>query len=327
MVIERSKGVGGTHSGQRGPGFLAILLGLCIVGCSRLPSSEQQKEGPTRRHASDLKAPRKIAFVVFSAKWCGVCRDVPAVLEQLRATFPAVSFHELDIDEKENEKLWLEYGSDAVPYNYILVDGKVIAKFRGFLPPANAEKFVRDTIEKLDSPREPVSTAGRELGNEPRTGNQNIEAWTIDPALNNLLGKHLDGKELQAFSQQMGEAPEVEKFDKYETSYESWKSKGVSLCFNGKGVLTCIFLYSENTDDFHAYKGALPGNLSWNDTRTDVHRKFGKPDSVTPGCGKVINLMDDYDTQGVTVDYHSQDPADMKTLIKMFRIIPKKAPK
>ncbi len=152
MVIERSKGLGATHSGQRGPGFLAIVLTLCIVGCSRVLPPEQQKDEPARSHASDLKAPRTIAFVVFSAKWCGVCRDVPAVLEQLRATFPAVTFRELDIDEEENEKLWVEYGSNAVPYNYILVDGKAVAKFRGFLPLADAEKFVRDALKNLDSP-------------------------------------------------------------------------------------------------------------------------------------------------------------------------------
>jgi hypothetical protein len=94
------------------------------------------------------------------------------------------------------------------------------------------------------------------------TGNQNIEAWTIDPALKNLLGKHQDSKELQVFREQMGEAPEVEKFEKYKTSFQSWKSKGVSLSFDGKGILTCVFLYSENSDDYRAYKGALPGNLS-----------------------------------------------------------------
>jgi len=70
----------------------------------------------------------------------------------------------------------------------------------------------------------------------------------------------------------------------------------------------------------------LPGNLSWNAKRAEVHRRFGKPESVKPGVGKSINLMDYYDTQGITIDYHSQDPADMETRIKMFRISPKKAP-
>jgi len=232
--------------------------------------------------------------------------------------FPTVSFRDLDIDNEDNSKLWAEYGSDAVPYYYVLADGKIVARFRGFLPYDHAETFLQDAIKNLDSPPAARTTA---------TGNQNRVAWTIDPALKDILGKQQDSKELQAFRERMHVAPEVQVFDKYAMSFQSWKSKGVSLSFDGKRILTCVFLYSENSDNYHAYKGALPGNLSWNDTRTEVHLKFGKPDSVTPGVGKSINLMDNYDTQGVTVDYHSQDPSDMKTRIKMFRITPNKAPK
>jgi dienelactone hydrolase len=95
---------------------------------------------------------RRIEFVVFSAIWCEVCREIPPVFEKLRASFPSVTFSNLDINDKENEKRWVDYGSDTVPYYYILADGKVVAKFRGFLPYDNAEKFVRQTLNKLGAP-------------------------------------------------------------------------------------------------------------------------------------------------------------------------------
>jgi thiol-disulfide isomerase/thioredoxin len=318
MMAERSEGQGAARSGQRGPSLLQLSLAICLVGCSRVALPEKDGEEAARTLASNVTAPKKVEFVVFSAKWCEPCRNVPPVLEKLRVKFPTVSFRDLDVDNEDNLKLWSEYGADAVPYYYVLADGRIVARFRGFLPYDNAEAFLRDALKNPHSPPAAVVTT---------TGNENKEAWTIDPALKNILGKHQDSKELQGFRAQMGEAPEVKKFDNYEISFQSWKSKGLSLSFNGKGMLTCIGLYSENSDDYQAYKGALPGNLSWSDTRADVQRKFGKPDSVTPGVGKSINLMDNYDTQGVTVDYHSQDPADMKTQIKLFRVFPSKAPK
>jgi hypothetical protein len=228
-----------------------------------------------------------------------------------------VSFRELDVDVEDNSKLWSKYGSDAVPYYYVLADSKIVARFRGFLPYDNAEAFLQEAITN------PRSLPAPQVKN---SGNKDFQTWTIDPSLKNLLEKHQGSKELQAFREQMGEVPVKENFPKYEVSYESWKSKGVSLSFNGKGNLSCIFLYSENTDGYQAYKQVLPGNLSWNDTRAEVHRRFGKPELVKPGVGKSINLMDHYDTQGLTIDYHSQDPADMETRIKVFRISPEKVP-
>lgn len=139
---------------------LSILaMATCAVGCSGSvpsePKPERERGGEVQAtpttSSKPAQAKKKIEFIVFSAKWRSVCREVPAVLEGLRTAFPTVTFRELDIDDKENEKLWLEYGSDAVPYNHILVDGKVVAKFRGYLPPADAEKFVRDTLKGLES--------------------------------------------------------------------------------------------------------------------------------------------------------------------------------
>jgi thiol-disulfide isomerase/thioredoxin len=137
-----------------------LAIACCVFGCGGAadPKAPGGSSIPTEHHTSPTTEQKseqptsKIEFTVFSARWCGVCREVPAVFEKLRATFPKVAFRDLDIDVEENQKRWVEYGSDAVPYNYILIDGKVVAKFRGFLPHAMAEKFLRDTLDELESP-------------------------------------------------------------------------------------------------------------------------------------------------------------------------------
>jgi thioredoxin-like negative regulator of GroEL len=130
--------------------WFALVLALCIAGCSRVAQPEPEDDGAA---AAQIQPARKIEFIVFSAKWCGVCRDVPPVLEKLQARFPTASIRELDIDDEANLKRWSEYGSDAVPYYFILADGQIVARFRGFLPYDHAEKFLRDALKKLDSPR------------------------------------------------------------------------------------------------------------------------------------------------------------------------------
>jgi thiol-disulfide isomerase/thioredoxin len=118
-------------------GVLGLVALVCVLaGC-----------GPTAPTATvpDATAPtKKVELLVFSAKWCGVCRDVPPVLTKLRAKYPKVTIRELDVDTDEGMKLAAEYNADALPYYFLLVDGKMVDKSRGFLPYPDAERFVRD---------------------------------------------------------------------------------------------------------------------------------------------------------------------------------------
>lgn len=115
--------------------LLAAVFG--VVGCS-----------PFNRPRDTAKETRKVEFLVFSAKWCSVCRDVPPVLTKLRANYPDVTFVELDVDEGEGQKLAAEYRVDATPYNFIRIDGKVVARQKGLLPYAEAERFLQRAMKK-----------------------------------------------------------------------------------------------------------------------------------------------------------------------------------
>lgn len=115
--------------------LLAAVLG--VAGC--MPFS------PPRDTAKET---RRVELLVFSAKWCTYCKQVPPVLEKLRANHPDVTFVELDVDEEEGRKLAAEYNADALPYYFVRIDGKVVAKQKGLLPYTEADKFLRGAMKK-----------------------------------------------------------------------------------------------------------------------------------------------------------------------------------
>jgi thiol-disulfide isomerase/thioredoxin len=114
--------------------FALLLLGM--LGCSPFTSRDTAKET------------RKVEFLVFSAKWCSYCKQVPPVTKKLEANYPDVTFLELDVDEEEGGKLAAEYNAEALPYYIIRIDGKVVARQRGLLPYADADKFLRGAMKK-----------------------------------------------------------------------------------------------------------------------------------------------------------------------------------
>ena len=122
--------------------FLLLLAGVGVVGCA--------PDAPSRASAA-TPAQQQVELLVFSAKWCSVCRNVPPVLKRLEAEFPEVTIRELDVDDDEAGKLAAEYGADALPYYFVRVDGEVVARQRGFLPYAEARQFLRAAMNRANA--------------------------------------------------------------------------------------------------------------------------------------------------------------------------------
>lgn len=117
------------------PLFALLVLAVFAAGGCR----------PTSPRGTET---RKVEFIVFSAKWCSYCKQVPPVTKKLQANYPDVTFLDLDVDEPEGAKLSAEYGADALPYYFVRIDGKVVAKQRGFMPYAEADKFLSRALKK-----------------------------------------------------------------------------------------------------------------------------------------------------------------------------------
>jgi thioredoxin 1 len=81
--------------------------------------------------AEVLKAPGKI-LVDFWAEWCGPCRAIGPVLEELADDYPAVRIVKLNVDE--SPAVAQTYGVMSIPTVLAFESGEVKSRIVGALP-------------------------------------------------------------------------------------------------------------------------------------------------------------------------------------------------
>ena len=80
--------------------------------------------------------------VDFFADWCGPCKMLGPVLEEVAKGYPDVNFVKINVDE--NEALAAEFGIMSIPAVFMLKDGEVVNSFLGF----QQERFLKDQLDK-----------------------------------------------------------------------------------------------------------------------------------------------------------------------------------
>ncbi len=94
-----------------------------------------------------IKATDKTVFCDFFATWCGPCRMLAPVMEEISDKYEADGiFVKMDIDEEHNEKAAIKYGISSIPNVLVFKNGKVSANQLGFLPAEAFEKFVKNNL-------------------------------------------------------------------------------------------------------------------------------------------------------------------------------------
>ena len=74
----------------------------------------------------------KTVLVDFWATWCGPCRMIAPVLEEVAKERPEVTVCKVDVDEER--ELALEYGVSSIPTLLVFRDGKVVNQSIGAMP-------------------------------------------------------------------------------------------------------------------------------------------------------------------------------------------------
>ena len=88
------------------------------------------------RFQADVLGSEGMVLVDFSATWCGPCRMLRPVLEEISAENEGrVTIYSVDIDRCRN--LALQYGVSAVPTMILFQDGKPVRQAMGAQPKAN----------------------------------------------------------------------------------------------------------------------------------------------------------------------------------------------
>ena len=80
--------------------------------------------------------------VDFYADWCGPCKMLSPILEEVSEDHQDIKFVKINVDE--NEELAAEFGIMSIPAVFMLKDGNIVNKFLG----AQSKKVIEEQVEK-----------------------------------------------------------------------------------------------------------------------------------------------------------------------------------
>ena len=84
-------------------------------------------------------------LVDFWAAWCGPCRMVAPVVEELAAEYEGrISFTKLDVDQ--NPRTASKYGIMSIPTLLIFKEGKPVSHIVGFRPKAELKRSLEAVL-------------------------------------------------------------------------------------------------------------------------------------------------------------------------------------
>ena len=84
-----------------------------------------------------------VAVVDCWAAWCGPCRMLSPVIEELAKERDAVAFGKLNVDE--NRAIPVKYGVMSIPTLLYFKGGQLVDKTIGALP----KRFIEERLEKI----------------------------------------------------------------------------------------------------------------------------------------------------------------------------------
>ena len=91
-----------------------------------------------------LLSENKTILIDFYATWCGPCKMLAPVLEEVAPEFDDVEFVKVDVDECTD--LAVRYGVSVIPTLFVIKDGKVTATTKGYMDADALRAFVSNAI-------------------------------------------------------------------------------------------------------------------------------------------------------------------------------------
>ena len=82
----------------------------------------------------------KLAVVDFNATWCGPCRMLAPIIEELSEEYDDVEFFACDVDD--NGALAMKFGIQSIPAVGFFKEGKLVNMAVGFRPKAAMKSLI-----------------------------------------------------------------------------------------------------------------------------------------------------------------------------------------
>lgn len=80
----------------------------------------------------------------FYATWCGPCKMLAPVMEEVSADYPQAEFVKVDIDE--NMELAARYGIMSIPLVAVFAKGEEVGKTLGYMTKDEASDFLNENL-------------------------------------------------------------------------------------------------------------------------------------------------------------------------------------
>lgn len=94
----------------------------------------------------DEEIKQGLVLVDFYAIWCGPCKMMHPILEQLKDLYGEIKIIKVNVDN--HEELTRKYGVMSIPTILLFNDGKLVEKNIGFTPLENIRTWINRYLEK-----------------------------------------------------------------------------------------------------------------------------------------------------------------------------------
>ena len=90
---------------------------------------------------SEVFSSEKIVVADFNASWCGPCRMLAPILEELAESHDEVKFVSINVDTEQ--ELAMQFNISSIPCIIVMKDGKELKRSVGFKPKAALEALIK----------------------------------------------------------------------------------------------------------------------------------------------------------------------------------------